>query len=149
MAIEFELRPERPEDTEFLYQLFAATHGAAFAAMPPLARMQFDAQRSHYRNRYPSGDFDVIVAGGNRVGRLCVDRAPGRAHIVDIAILPSWQGRGLGTAVIRRLQRERPVISLSVQPGNPARRLYEHLGFKAQPGEGPFVGMEWRSAARD
>jgi GNAT superfamily N-acetyltransferase len=53
---------------------------------------------------------------------------------ISIAVDPGHRGRGVGTALLRALC-ERAVgdriaaLSLSVERANPARRLYEHLGF--------------------
>jgi ribosomal protein S18 acetylase RimI-like enzyme len=47
-----------------------------------------------------------------------------------------WRGRGIGGALLTALcdaaRREgAPALSLSVELDNPARRLYERLGFEA------------------
>ncbi|MBO0682949.1 MAG: GNAT family N-acetyltransferase [Candidatus Dormibacteraeota bacterium] len=59
------------------------------------------------------------------------ERAP---WVADVCVDASWQGRGVGTALLRRavaacarLGASR--IGLSVTEGNPARSLYERLGF--------------------
>jgi ribosomal protein S18 acetylase RimI-like enzyme len=58
---------------------------------------------------------------------------------LTIAVVPSRRGRGLGeellTALLDQARREDfPQISLSVEPDNPALRLYEQHGF-AKVGE--------------
>jgi GNAT superfamily N-acetyltransferase len=69
-----------------------------------------------------------------------------RAH------LPAWQGRGLGSALVRTAidgaaKRGVP-LRLSVLFINPVRRLYERLGFRVTSVEHPRVKMEWSPAAR-
>lgn len=53
---------------------------------------------------------------------------------LSIAIYPEHRGRGLGTELIKQLFINMPediqAISLSVNIKNPAKRLYERLGFK-------------------
>ncbi|MBC8059050.1 MAG: GNAT family N-acetyltransferase [Clostridiaceae bacterium] len=53
---------------------------------------------------------------------------------LSIAIYPEYRGNGLGTLLINHLINELPAhinsISLSVDTQNPAKRLYERLGFK-------------------
>ncbi|MBO0685316.1 MAG: GNAT family N-acetyltransferase [Candidatus Dormibacteraeota bacterium] len=54
--------------------------------------------------------------------------------VADVCVEPSWQGKGVGTALLRRAvaacaQLGAPRIGLSVTEGNPARSLYERLGF--------------------
>lgn len=54
-------------------------------------------------------------------------------QISGIYILPEYQGRGLGTEVIdeviKQARKRRQPVSLQVLKVNPARRLYERLGF--------------------
>ena len=51
-----------------------------------------------------------------------------------IAVVPDRRGRGVGALLLRRLLEEAsacyPAVSLSVDEGNPARRLYERCGFR-------------------
>ncbi|WP_308415502.1 GNAT family N-acetyltransferase [Sporanaerobium hydrogeniformans] len=65
----------------------------------------------------------------------------GYAYIRDdipelgVAILPPYRGRGLGTKLIAYFLKKLPLevssVSLSVDNRNPAKRLYERLGFKS------------------
>lgn len=52
---------------------------------------------------------------------------------LSISLLPAYRGRGIGTALLSRLLSEAAqrfdAVSLSVTESNPARRLYERLGF--------------------
>ncbi|HEX8846713.1 MAG TPA: GNAT family N-acetyltransferase [Pyrinomonadaceae bacterium] len=53
---------------------------------------------------------------------------------MGIALLPEYRGHGIGTTLIKKLFEAAsefyPAIALSVAPDNPARRLYERLGFE-------------------
>ena len=55
--------------------------------------------------------------------------------MVDIAISAAERGRGLGGAVLGtwcdRADETGRTLTLTVAPGNPARRLYERLGLEA------------------
>jgi len=52
---------------------------------------------------------------------------------LSLAVLPGRRGEGIGSRLLARLlwsaRGRYPGISLSVTPGNPARRLYERAGF--------------------
>ena len=52
---------------------------------------------------------------------------------LSIAVLPEYRGQGVATALLPRLLSEAAqwfeAVSLSVSESNPARRLYERLGF--------------------
>jgi ribosomal protein S18 acetylase RimI-like enzyme len=96
------------------------------------------------------GDVALIATErGHRVGaawfRLFPASAPGYGFVdeetpeLTIAIVPSRRGRGLGEELLSSLLEQarkegRARISLSVEPDNPAIRLYEQHGF-AKVGE--------------
>ncbi|RQS06116.1 N-acetyltransferase [Burkholderia sp. Bp8991] len=117
----FLLRLRRLTMTEHLQRVGAPTDDAAH----------------HQRIATHFDDAMIVCEGTNAdadsIGLLKVTRAAGEWHVHQIQILPSRQGRGIGEAVLRELlseaAREPVPVSLSVLHGNPARRLYERLGF--------------------
>ena len=131
---------DRRADAEFLLSVYASTRAEELAVVPweaaereAFLRMQFEAQDRYYREQRPAAAFDVILVGGAPAGRLYVDRSAGEIRIVDIALLPEHRGMGVGTLLIGRVldegrQTGRPV-TIHVERGNPARALYERLGF--------------------
>jgi ribosomal protein S18 acetylase RimI-like enzyme len=54
---------------------------------------------------------------------------------MDIALLPERRGRGIGTRLLQELldagRASGRSVSIHVERENPARRLYERLGFHA------------------
>ena len=65
---------------------------------------------------------------------------------LSMAVWPGHRGRGVGTRLLRELldraSRRFDAVSLSVSLTNPARRLYERVGFeKIAPGPGDSVTM--------
>ena len=153
------LRPERPEDEPFLFTVYAGTRQEELDATgwPPVVReaflnMQFKAQRQGYRSSFPQADFQIILANGNAVGRMVVNRATGEIVLVDIALMPEHRGHGIGTALLQQLVCEaeasgRP-LRLSVIKGQRAGRLYQRMGFK-KIGESDLRDeLEWRAAVR-
>jgi ribosomal protein S18 acetylase RimI-like enzyme len=79
-----------------------------------------------------------LILLGNRelpVGYVKLIREPPAWYLAQIAVLPSHQGKGIGTRVIRQIIREADVaripVSISVFKNNArARRIYENLGFE-------------------
>jgi len=92
------------------------------------------------------GDGGVIASvNGNVVGvaffRLFTADDHGHGFVDDktpeiaIAVHPDWRGRGLGTRLMHELvtvarTAKFTQLSLSVDADNPARRLYERLGYR-------------------
>jgi phosphoribosylglycinamide formyltransferase-1 len=81
-------------------------------------------------------DFDcaqILLAGDRPVGLLKVVRKGRAWHLSQIQLLPELQGRGIGTAlvgnVVAEARRAGASLDLDVLKANPARRLYERLGF--------------------
>jgi GNAT superfamily N-acetyltransferase/ACT domain-containing protein len=59
----------------------------------------------------------LTVDGGSAVGMVSLERGPGSAVSVAVLVEDAWQGRGLGTALVRRaaeLAAERGAAELSV-----------------------------------
>jgi ribosomal protein S18 acetylase RimI-like enzyme len=76
----------------------------------------------------------IVSTNGQDVGLLKAYREPGQWYIAQIQIAPQFQGQGLGRAIIENVldqaSRDRLPTALKVLTGNPARRLYEALGFR-------------------
>lgn len=70
-----------------------------------------------------------LLAGENQGYGYVNDGTPE----LSTAVKPEYRGCGVGTALMTRLlataQTRYPAISLSVTANNPARRLYQRLGF--------------------
>lgn len=135
------LRPVTEADREFLLAVYASVRAPELEQVqwPEGAReafvlQQFQAQDRYYREYYVNASFDVIEVDGRPAGRLYVDRWPAEIRIVDIALAPEFRGAGVGAALLRELIAEAEAsgrtLTIHVEHANPARRLYERLGFK-------------------
>ena len=74
----------------------------------------------------------IIELGDQTIGVLHVDLQGSPVRLIDIQLLPAFQRQGHGTALIGTLLRqagERPVW-LQVLKANPAKSLYQRLGFR-------------------
>lgn len=73
---------------------------------------------------------------GVTVGWLRVTDAGDHVMIEQIYIEPVHQGRGIGSALLRRLVEEwrgsGKALRLAVLKTNPARRLYDRFGFHVE-----------------
>ena len=153
MTATIRLRPIVKEDLDLLFRIYASTREEEMAQVPwsnsdkdKFLRMQFQLQTDHYEKHYPQARFEIILLDEEPAGRLYVDRRDKEIRIVDIALLPSFRGQGIGSSLLHELIEEsdntgKPV-SIHVEQYNPAKRLYERLGFRPIGEVGVYDLME-------
>ncbi len=150
------LRPVQPDDEAFLFDLYAGTRRDEMAAwglddvmLAQMLRMQFAGQQGTYRAQFPEADHHIILRHERPIGRLLVDRSGAEVVLVDVALVAEARGSGIGTRLLRALQAEAAEkgvpLRLKVVLTNPARRLYQRLGFVGLDDDGVYEQMEWRS----
>jgi len=160
--IDWTLRPATAADDAFLLRVYAGTRadelaltGWDEARCQAFVTMQYRAQAAHYRVHWPDAEQSVIELRDahevvHDVGRLWLHRRPDALHLLDVALLPAWRERGVGSALLLALMDEAASrgrgLTIYVENGNPARRLYDRLGFRP---EGLSAGgihqfMRWR-----
>jgi ribosomal protein S18 acetylase RimI-like enzyme len=109
--------------------------------------MQFDMQQRSYKQQYPTAESCVVMYEGRRIGKLYTANLPHSIVLVDVALLPEYRNRGIGTSLIRDLQHKAASagksVRLQVIESNSARQLYERLGFIFAGGTFPYVSMKW------
>ena len=153
-------RAELPEDEAFLREVFASTRENELAMLVGNTAMrqvflhiQYQAMRRGYAAQFPAAEFSVILLGNQRVGRQVVDRSAKGWRLVDIALLPDFRRRGIGTRCLQDLlaaaATARQPVRLQVFQGSPARRLYERMGFAKTADTGAGVEMEWRPGTEE
>ena len=148
-------RLETDADAAFSQEVYAASREDEMRVVPwtdeqkrVFLAAQFEAQRRFYRDQFPETDFLIILVDGRPAGRLYVRRTTGEINLVDIALLPAWRSAGIGGALVSELldesRRTGHPVRLHVEHQNPARRLYDRLGFVLIADLGVYVHMEWR-----
>jgi GNAT superfamily N-acetyltransferase len=151
------LRPIQPDDRPFLLAVYGSTREWELALVDwdaaqkaAFIEMQFDAQHTYYQEHYEGAAFDVILVDGQPAGRLYVARSDEDIRIIDVALLPEYCNRGIGSTLVRALQSEAAAagkrLRIHVERFNPALRLYQRLGFKEIEDKGVYLFMEWRAA---
>jgi ribosomal protein S18 acetylase RimI-like enzyme len=147
------LRAARAGDEAFLLKVYASTRAEELAAAgwndeqrEAFLRMQFQAQDKHYRENYPGAEFQIIQVDGERAGRLYVHHRSKEIRIMDIALLPAYRRRGLGTVLLKAILSEGAqagkAVTIHVEIFNPALGWYERLGFTKIAEHGPYQLME-------
>ncbi|MCZ8513238.1 GNAT family N-acetyltransferase [Paenibacillus filicis] len=159
MAIALDWTAEVPEDEPFLVRLYTSVRedevrsfGWDEAQMQAFLEMQFRMQRQSYRLQYPAAEYRIIRMGGEPVGRLIIASLPDAVVLVDISLLPAYRKMGIGTRLLSALKQEaagggKPV-RLQVMHTNPAKRLYERLGFHTTGRNELYAAMEWQPVIR-
>lgn len=122
-APDFALRPEDPSDLERLRGLYIlsrwqemAEAGLPEAERPEFLTWQFFQQRDHFAATGAEVWVITVPEGGAETiaGRLVVQEQPGVLALLDLSLLPPWQGGGLEGAVralaARRAQEEGLVL---------------------------------------
>jgi ribosomal protein S18 acetylase RimI-like enzyme len=114
-----------------------------------LVAMQVRLRDQGWRAAWPDARCRVVeieTAGCREpVGRMWVNLGPGVLHLIEIALLPEQRRRGLGTRCLRRLLDEARAygadMTLEVADDNPARHLYQRLGFDVIGERPPYLHL--------
>lgn len=151
-------RPVVESDQPLLLALYASTRQAELELVPwsqeqkaAFVQMQFTAQSQHYVVHYPQSEHLVVLWAGAPVGRIWVDRAPEKIHVLDFTLLAAYQQQGIGTTVLTGLIDEgartgRP-ISIYLDLWSPAVSLFERLGFAKVSDHGHQILVQWSPAS--
>lgn len=141
------IREGAPADEFFLkemtYQAIYSPKGGGFL---PRKILEEPAIRRYYADFGKEGDKAfVALSDGQAVGAVWIRFATTaqkgygfvRADVPELmlAVLPAFRGRGIGTVLLEQMMTQLratdlEAVSLSVARSNPARSLYERLGFR-------------------
>ena len=154
-SIDISLRPVRDADQEFLIGVYANSRAAELAQVDwddsqkdAFIRWQYALQKQEYDTRYPSARYEIILVDGTPAGRIWVGTDEKQIRLLDIALLTEFQGRGVGTVLLRQLMDEatrsnKALRHMVFMLNDNAHRLYERLGFKTIEDVGGYLHMEW------
>jgi len=145
-------RPMVDEDLPFIADLFATTRAEemALTGWPETMQQAFlaqqhKAQHHHYRTFYPKAEWLIVERARKPVGRLYLDRSEGALFVIDISLLPTARGGGIGGAimadVIEAARSEGLDVVLHVERHNRAIGLYQRLGFEYVREEGLYFEL--------
>ncbi len=148
------LRPVTPDDEPFLRTLIGevvvdelGAQAWPEAVRMPLVDMQYRARCQGLRATYADAAERLVLLETEAIGWIVTARTPDCFVLADIAILRVHRGGGIGGGLIRDFQSEAAnagvPVRLSVVRQNPARRLYERLGFEVIGSDEIRYSMQW------
>ena len=155
----YTIRPLTPEDQPILWKmLYYAIHVPEDGTPPEREIVHHPALAKYVRDWGGASDLGFAAVKketqqpvGVAWTRLLAGENRGFAYVSDtvpqlsIAVLPGHRGQGIGTALLARLLQAAGTrhldISLSVQSGNPALRLYRRFGFETVRTSGQSLVM--------
>ncbi|SEN29514.1 GNAT family N-acetyltransferase [Lihuaxuella thermophila] len=127
----YSLRTATPDDFEFVFQL-NKTNMRPYVEQ--LRGWDDEAEREDMKTKFRPFHDQIVVIGNQDAGIFAVDESDSEICLRHIEILPAYQNRGVGTALIQqilsRAEQRRLPVKLTVLKMNPARHLYQRLGFR-------------------
>ena len=129
MPIQLTRRPATTDDVPFLMGLRRQTMDTYLSASG--ACTGYDDHLALLMYRFDCAE--VLLRDGVPVGLLKVSRDSAQWKLIQIQLVPKLQGQGLGAELLAKVIAEannaNVAVALSVLKANPARALYERLGF--------------------
>jgi len=142
------------DDAELLLEIYKSSRGDDLRGLgwnedriSEFLGMQYEAQQHFYEGEYKQAADEIILWEGKLAGQLVVERREHEIRLIDIALLPEYRNKRIGTFLIRKLQnearRERKPLRLQVIRFNEAVNLFERVGFVRTSETGTHFQMEW------
>jgi len=142
------IRPIKPEDVPFLWEMLYQAIHVSTGADPPSREVLLRPEIRRYLQDWgqpgDSGFVAVDPLSAEPIGavwlRLLIGDHKGYGYVDDetpeltVAVVPQCRGKGIGTRLLSHLlatsETQYSSLSLSVSPDNPALRLYKRMGFE-------------------
>jgi GNAT superfamily N-acetyltransferase len=152
------LRPIQDEDLVVLNEIYGSTREEELKQVTHWSdqekqgfiQQQFMAQHEYYQKNYIGAAFYLIYKDKTPIGRLYIHENYQEkvVRIIDIALLPNWQKKGIGKSILEDILAKgsslKRNVSIHVEAFNPAKHLYERLGFeKISETNGVYHLMQW------
>ncbi|WP_141433503.1 GNAT family N-acetyltransferase [Bacillus sp. 03113] len=101
-----------------------------------LGRFDEEKVRQRFRNAFDPVHTWIIEVDSSLIGCVAFKPTSEQYFLEHFYIHPNYQGRGIGSQVLKYLLEQHDVkgkcVTLNVLQGSSARRLYERFGFKVE-----------------
>lgn len=153
------LRPVSPDDDAFLLEVYDGSRDVELSQvewMPgqrqQFIESQFRAQYKEYMSRFPDAEYYVVLVDDTPAGRIWIGTSETEIRLLDIAITPQFQSKGVGTLLFKRLiagadRAQKPLRHVVFYTNHAALRFYQRLGFVVTADTGAHVFMERQPSA--
>jgi ribosomal protein S18 acetylase RimI-like enzyme len=143
LAVVFELRSSDRRDADLMWKIQRQAMGEYVAAEFGTSA---EEQRGYFDDHFEVLQHQVVVVDGADAGYLLHETRGDHVYVRNVALLPEYQGRGIGTAimsaVIEHADAHGLPVRLQVLKTNPrAKALYERLGFRVDRVDAHHVQM--------
>jgi ribosomal protein S18 acetylase RimI-like enzyme len=110
-------------------------------------KLDRDLQRASFGRQWQVDEVRIITLDGTDIGWLQSRTQDGTLFLAQLFVEAPLQRRGIGTAVMHRLFGEAiragQAMTLGVVKINPAKRLYDRLGFRVTHEDERKFYMRW------
>jgi ribosomal protein S18 acetylase RimI-like enzyme len=139
----FSLSPASEEDKDFIFETFKLS-------MREYVEWAWgwdeEFQRNGFWKNLPIEKFRLILVAGQAAGAFYVEENEQHHWVCTIFLKPEFQGLGVGSALLSqeadRARCKSKCLVLKVIKINPAKRLYERLGFKVMKEDNATYHMQ-------
>lgn len=109
-----------------------------------------EEQQDRYFDRdWSAATFEIVLCDGITCGYVCIEDRADDIHIREIVLLPEYQGRGIGSSILREVMERACTRRVPVRLGtflkNRALGLYHKLGFQEIGRTETHTLLEWSS----
>jgi ribosomal protein S18 acetylase RimI-like enzyme len=139
----YQTRPAKHEDEPFLYSCYKRV---MYGYVQETWGWDEEFQKAAFAKYLPWQQFEIITIDSSTVGAACVLDTPSGIELEMIIIEPQFQRIGIGSdfvgRLLRRARKENRSVRLRVMKVNPAKSLYERLGFVAVGEDAGIIEMQ-------
>ena len=147
---ELTLRAARIGDYDFALALYLESVKPLLLALE-----RWDEERilSRFSDGFKLEQIKVLRRAGGDIGWMQVSETEEEMHLDQLHLIDGARNQKIGTHLIRMLQdraraADKP-LALNVIRGNPAKALYERLGFRTDGGDEEKIRMLWSGEPAD
>lgn len=139
------MRQAHHSDIEFLQKLRSTTMNEYLEKLG--LPTDEDTTLKYVKNHFAASN--ILYIYNKPIGLFKYYEDEKAVHLVEVEIMPQYQGKRIGESLLKTLQAQAKLgsksINLSVLKSNPAKKLYERLGFNViSQNENEFI-MQYNS----